>query len=164
MIRKILTQDDEFSPLRKPCAEVVEFDQSLRQLVTDMWDTMYSSRGLGLAATQIGSSLRVAVVDVPQNENSNRRLALVNLHIDEFRGEQTGNEGCLSMPGRSWPITRSNRVSFRFQDVTGKAHLMIAKGLFARAIQHECDHLNGILCNSKVAAPLPQQIPNEVKQ
>lgn len=123
MIRKILTQGDEFSPLRKPCVHVKEFDPELTSLVVDMWDTMYSAHGLGLAATQIGSSLRVAVVDVPQNENSNRRLALVNLHIEEFRGEQTGSEGCraafLHRQGDAHlvtPVLVSRDSEFEFED------------------------------------------------
>lgn len=148
MIHLVLTQDDEFSSLRKPCTLVTEFDESLRRLVNDMWDTMYAAWGVGLAATQIGSTKRVAVIDVLQSESSNRRLVLVNPRIEEFRGEQTGDEGCLSMPGLHWPITRANLVAFTFQDVSGKFHTMKAKGLFARAVQHECDHLNGVLCNS----------------
>jgi peptide deformylase len=147
-MKQLLTQDGEFSPLRKPGVEVMEFDDSLRKLVADMWDTMYAERGVGLAASQIGSSLRVAVIDVLQTANSNRRLVMVNPRIESFRGEQTGDEGCLSMPGLRWQITRAAWVDVTYQDLRGLEHRMAARGLFARAVQHECDHLNGVLCNS----------------
>lgn len=149
MVKAILTQKDEFADLRKPCVEVVSFDESLRVLVDDMWDSMYAARGVGLAATQIGSPLRVAVIDVLQNENSNRRLVLVNPQITEFDGIQTGEEGCLSMPGLRWEIPRAEWVHVVFQDMRGRKRGRIGRGLLARAIQHECDHLDGILCNSR---------------
>jgi peptide deformylase len=157
VIKPILTQDDEFGILRKPCTEVAAFDQALRGLVADMWDSMYAAHGVGLAATQIGSSLRVAVIDVLQTENSNRRLVLVNPRIAEFRGEQTSDEGCLSMPGLRWPITRAASVIVTFQEIAGRQKTITALGLFARAVQHECDHLDGVLCNSKA---IPQPAPD----
>jgi peptide deformylase len=147
-IRKILTQDDEFNTLRKPCIEVVSFDKELRDLVEDMWDTMYAARGVGLAATQIGSSLRVAVIDTLQRPSTHRHLVIINPSILEFRREQTAEEGCLSMPGLHWPITRAASVTVQFRGLSGRLRKMGAGGLLARAIQHECDHLNGILCNS----------------
>jgi peptide deformylase len=149
-ILKILTQDDEFNSLRKSCLSVESFDQSLWDLVDDMWDSMYAARGVGLAATQIGSSLRVAVIDTAQRSSSHRRLVLVNPRIEAFYGEQVQEEGCLSMPGLRWPIPRAAAVLVNFQGLNGKWLTLRARDLLARAIQHECDHLNGILCNSKV--------------
>lgn len=152
MIKPILTQDDEFNGLRAPCISVLNFGDELRALVTDMWDSMYRAHGVGLAATQIGSSWRVAVIDTLQRENSNRRLVLINPRITYAAGEQTGEEGCLSMPGLRWPITRADVVTVEFQDIAGKPQKLNARGLLARAVQHECDHLDGILCNSRANA------------
>src|ERR1700736_1827492 len=120
MIRKILTQDDEFGGLRKPCVLVDKFDRSLDTLIDDMWDTMYAANGVGLAASQIGSSLRVAVIDTIRRSASYRRLALINPRINGFSGEQTALEGCLSMPGLSWPITRFAIVRVTFQGRSGQ--------------------------------------------
>jgi peptide deformylase len=146
---RILTQADEFSTLRVPCVPVEVFDGNLRNLVEDMWDTMYAANGLGLAATQIGSSLRVAVIDTIRKSSSNRGLVMVNPQINGSEGEQTGPEGCLSMPGLNWSITRARVVSVTFQALNGQKRSIRAKDLLARCVQHECDHLDGILCNSK---------------
>ena len=152
MIKPILKQYDEFGILRKPCVEVSVFDEALRELVCDMWDSMYAAHGVGLAATQIGSSLRVAVIDTLQTRNSNRNLVLVNPRIEATGGEQTAEEGCLSMPGLRWPITRAQVVSVKFQGLNGQSQTLRARDLLARAVQHECDHLDGVLCNSKANA------------
>jgi peptide deformylase len=162
VIREILTQDDEFNVLRKPCVSVERFDEELRTLVRDMWDSMYAARGVGLAATQIGSSMRVAVIDTIQGENSHRRLVLVNPRIISSEGEQTGEEGCLSMPGLRWPITRAQSVLVEYEDINGICRRLRGRDLLARAIQHECDHLDGVLCNSKAmeaanSAPEPEK-------
>lgn len=148
-IKSILKQDAESSSvLNHPCRSVTEFNAELRQLVEDMWDSMYAARGMGLAATQIGSDLRVAVIDTPQSVNSHRHLVLINPIIEQVCGEQIGEEGCLSMPGMRWNIPRAMEVVFTYQDLDEKTHTRKARGLFARAVQHECDHLNGVLCNS----------------
>jgi peptide deformylase len=160
VIKKILTQDDEFNALRKPCVMVEKFDQTLRELVADMWDSMYAARGVGLAATQIGARLRVAVIDTKQTPNSHRHLVLINPTIKAFDGEQTDEEGCLSMPGLRWPITRAAFVLVSFQGLNGQPRILRAKGLLARAVQHECDHLNGVLCNSKANTVLAGSAPS----
>jgi peptide deformylase len=160
MIKPILTQDDEFGPLRQPCVAVEVFDAALHALVEDMWDSMYAARGVGLAATQIGSSLRVAVIDTLQRSSSHRRLVLVNPRIEAFAGEQTALEGCLSMPGRRWPIPRWAAVLVTFQALNGQPRTLRTKDLLARAVQHECDHLDGILCNSRYS-PEPRVLSPE---
>jgi peptide deformylase len=154
-VRAILTQADEVSLniLRERCLLVEDFGDGLWRLVDDMWDSMYAARGVGLAATQIGSHLRVAVIDTIQGPNSHRRLVLVNPRITASRGEQVGDEGCLSMPGTQWPISRAAVVTVSFQGLNGKQRTLTARDFFARAIQHECDHLDGILCNSKAEIP-----------
>lgn len=149
MIKPILTQNDEFSVLRKPCIPVEYFDRSLWDLVEDMWDTMYAANGLGLAATQIGARLRVAVIDTIRRSSSNRRLVLVNPRILGTSGEQIMPEGCLSMPGLQWPIPRAAFVYVEFQGLNGEKQSLRTRDLLARAIQHECDHLDGVLCNSR---------------
>lgn len=148
-VLKIRTQADEFNVLRTSCDPVTKFDRSLRDLVDDMWDSMYAAVGVGLAATQIGSTLRVAVIDTIQRSRSHRRLVLVNPTIAAMEGEQIESEGCLSMPGLTWPIPRAAVVLVTFQDLDGTRQSLRAKDLLARAIQHECDHLDGVLCNSK---------------
>lgn len=146
MPKPILMQSEE-NDLRKECATVTVFDAKLRALLDDMWDSMYSTKtGVGLAATQIGVFQRVAVIDVIRSERSHRRLELVNPRIVSSEGEQTGKEGCLSIPGQHWDITRAMWVKVEYQDANGNRLTMATKGLLARAIQHECDHLNGILC------------------
>lgn len=152
--RPILTQTKEFNALHVPCVPVTEFNESLHELIGDMWDSMYAARGVGLAATQIGSSLRVAVIDTIQRTNSHRRLVLINPQITATHGEETKEEGCLSMPGLRWTIPRAEVVKVTFQGQNGESQTITARGLLARAIQHECDHLDGVLCNSKaIAAP-----------
>lgn len=147
---KILTQDEERSVLRAPpCARVEEFGPSLLALVDDMWNSMYAACGVGLAAPQLGVPLRVAVIDTIQRSSSYRRLVLVNPLIEAFEGEQIAPEGCLSMPGLRWQIPRAARVKVTFQALNGQWQIVRARDLLARCVQHECDHLDGILCNSK---------------
>jgi peptide deformylase len=153
MIIPILTQDHEHAAvLRTPTKDVESFDEELRDLVADMWDSMYAANGVGLAATQIGSVLRVAVIDVLGTEASKRRLVLVNPVIEWHDGQENAVEGCLSMPGKSWPIVRAYTVSLTHQSMDGLEYRKICRGLLARAVQHECDHLDGILCNSRAEA------------
>jgi peptide deformylase len=153
MIIPILTQDHEHAAvLRTPTKDVESFDEELRDLVADMWDSMYAANGVGLAATQIGSSSRVAVIDVLQTDSSNRRLVMVNPKIERFLGVEVAKEGCLSMPGLRWDIPRSMTVVVSFRTEFGKSKTMVAENLLARAVQHECDHLDGILCNSRAEA------------
>jgi peptide deformylase len=160
-IHRIRTQEEEFGLLRTPCGRVVEFDQALRDLVRDMWDSMYAARGVGLAAPQIGSSLRVAVIDTLWRPNSNRRLVLINPKITASAGEQIQSEGCLSMPGLNWPIPRAETVTVVYQDLSGLRCTLTSRSLLARAIQHECDHLDGVLCSSKAPPDdVSRTVPN----
>lgn len=126
--------------LLQPAADVEEFDAPLEQLVSDMFETMYAEEGVGLAATQVGLSLRLFVMDC-----QGIRLAAANPEIVGEDGEQAGDEGCLSVGKVFAPLKRAERVRLRAQDVKGNYFEHEAEGLAARCFLHETDHCNGIL-------------------
>ncbi len=133
--------------LRTPCDEVEEFDEELRTLVEDMLETMYRAQGVGLAAPQVGLSLRVFVVDLgDSDENGSGPLALVNPRIVESsRKADRAPEGCLSIPGMEEVVERPETVTVEGQTPEGEDVSFTASGLFSRAVQHEIDHLDGVL-------------------
>lgn len=139
--RKIVTLGDD--TLRKHCKLQEKFDRRLATLLKDMAETMYKAEGVGLAAPQVGILRRVAVVDVTEDHSG--ILELVNPEIIEREGEQTGREGCLSVPGRQGVVTRPMKVKVRFQDRNGDTYELETEGFEARAICHELDHLDGRL-------------------
>ena len=138
MVRKILELGDE--NLRKTCKPMPKFDLRLWLLLRDMADTMYDAEGVGLAAPQVGILRRVVVIDVGDG-----LVELVNPEIIASEGEQGGSEGCLSIPGKRGYVVRPERVTVKAQDRKGKPFELKAEGLFARAICHELDHLDGKL-------------------
>ncbi|HAE80927.1 MAG TPA: peptide deformylase [Lachnoclostridium sp.] len=138
-IRQIRTIGDEV--LEKVCKPVKEMTPSLTQLIDDMFDTMYSAEGVGLAAPQVGIRKRIVVIDV---EDGNQYV-LINPKITMTEGAQTGAEGCLSVPGKSGTVTRPEKVTVRALDRNMQEFELTAEGLLARAICHECDHLDGKL-------------------
>lgn len=142
-IRKIVEIGDE--KLRKHCKPVEKFDLRLRILLKDMADTMYKAEGVGLAAPQVGILRRAVVVDVGDG-----LIELVNPEIISTEGEQSGAEGCLSVPGRSGVVTRPNIVTVRAQNRNGEFFETTAEGFLARAFCHEIDHLDGILYVDKM--------------
>lgn len=131
--------------LKQPAAPVRDFDDRLRQLAQDMTETMYAAPGVGLAAPQVGVSLRLAVIDCAGQEEPPALLTLVNPEIIASDGERCEEEGCLSVPGFYARVERSARVQVRFQDLEGTSRLIEAEGLTAVACQHEIDHLDGVL-------------------
>ncbi|MEH6889984.1 peptide deformylase [Bacillus sp. JJ864] len=133
--------------LETPCDRVINFDKKLVKLLKDMHETMLIADGVGLAAPQVGVSLQVAVVDI---DDDNGKIELINPVILEQRGEQVGPEGCLSFPGLFGDVTRAEYIKVRAQNRRGKVYLLEADGFLARAIQHEIDHLHGVLFTSKV--------------
>ena len=139
--RKIVTVGDE--TLRKACKKQEKFDLRLALLLKDMADTMYKAEGVGLAAPQVGILRRVVVVDVTEDHSG--LLEMVNPEIVEREGEQTGREGCLSVPGRQGVVTRPMKIKVRFQDKNGDSYELETEGFEARAICHELDHLDGTL-------------------
>ena len=140
-IRKIVEIGDE--TLRKHCKPQEKFDRRLHILLKDMADTMYKAEGVGLAAPQVGILRRVAVVDITEDHSG--LLEMVNPEIIEREGEQTGREGCLSVPGRQGVVTRPMKIKARFQDKNGDFYELETEGFEARAICHELDHLDGTL-------------------
>jgi peptide deformylase len=151
MVRKILKYGE---PVLEQLAEpVTEFDtDELNQLITDMWETMYASKGVGLAAPQIGSSKRISVIDISVGEDPSKKLVIINPEITSAEGRQTGEEGCLSIPGFREPVTRSNKVTVRAQNEKGETIEIGGEELLARAIEHEIDHLNGVLFINHLSA------------
>jgi len=131
--------------LSKPAADVTEFDGELAQLVDEMFDSMYAAQGIGLAAPQINISKRITVIDVSFKERPEDKLALINPVIMDKNGKQVEEEGCLSLPEIREKVTRAAWVKVRAQDVKGKTFEVEGEELLARALQHEIDHLNGIL-------------------
>ncbi|HUM05359.1 MAG TPA: peptide deformylase [Terriglobales bacterium] len=138
--------------LEKPAATVTQFDDELKKLVEDMFESMYAAHGVGLAAPQIGISKRVAVVDVTFKEDPKAKLVLVNPEIIHKEGRQRGTEGCLSIPEFREEVTRAKTVTIRAQDLTGMFLEHTGDDLLARAFQHETDHLHGRLYISHLSA------------
>ena len=128
--------------LREPCREVDAFDEILRRVYQDMLETMYEAPGVGLAAPQVGLSLRFFVYDPHDGSGPG---AVANPVLTELEGEQAEEEGCLSIPGLWYVTTRAPSVRLSGRDVEGNPLSLEAEGLLARIFQHETDHLNGIL-------------------
>jgi peptide deformylase len=131
--------------LEKPTPVNKKFDAELAQLAEDMFATMYAAQGVGLAAPQIGKSLRLAVVDVSAGKNAEAKIVLVNPEIIHAEGEVREEEGCLSIPGFRGYVIRPQFVTVRAQDLKGETFEIRGENLLARAFCHEIDHLNGIL-------------------
>lgn len=132
---------------------VTEFDTpELHQLISDMFETMYAAKGVGLAAPQIGLLQRIAVVDVSAGEDPDAKLVLINPEIILTEGSQTGEEGCLSIPGFREQVTRAERVAVRARDANGELFQTEGKELWARAVLHENDHLDGVLFINRISA------------
>lgn len=137
-IRQIRIMGDE--KLEKVCRPVTEMTPRTKELIQDMLDTMYDANGVGLAAPQVGILKRIVVIDIGEGP-----VVLVNPEILETSGEQTGQEGCLSLPGQAGIVTRPNYVKVRAYDENMQEYELEGEELMARAICHECDHLDGIM-------------------
>ncbi len=155
MVRKIVKYGQPV--LEQTAAPVTAFNDELKTLVRDMFDSMYEYKGVGLAAPQVGVSQRVFIVDTSGGEDKTKQLVLVNPEILSKEGKQVGEEGCLSIPGFREDVARAAKVRVRFQDVEGATHEMDGEELLARAIQHENDHLNGVLFLSHLS-PLKREL------
>ena len=139
--------------LRTAAAEVDAFDPDLKTLVRDMFETMYHAEGIGLAAPQIGISQRVIVVDLRSEEQPEARLALINPKVVWASKEsEKAPEGCLSIPGLEEVIKRSSAIRVEALDIDGGSIELETEGLFARVLQHEIDHIDGILFVDRVSA------------
>lgn len=146
-LRTIRIQGDPV--LEKRCREITELTPKIAELIEDMLETMYEANGVGLAAPQVGILKRVVVIDVGDGP-----LVMINPVIVESDGEQTGDEGCLSLPGKAGRVTRPNYVKARAFDAQMEEYEIEGTELLARAICHELDHLDGHMYTEKVEGPL----------
>lgn len=137
-IRTVRVMGDRI--LTKKCRPIEQMNKKIRNLIDDMIETMYEENGVGLAAPQVGILKRLVVIDVGDGP-----IVLINPEIIETSGEQTGDEGCLSVPGKAGQVTRPNVVTVRALNENMEPIEVTGEGLLARAICHECDHLDGIL-------------------
>jgi peptide deformylase len=131
--------------LEKPGATVTKFDSELEELAEDMFASMYAAQGVGLAAPQIGKSMRFAVVDVTGGKNPEAKIVLANPEVIHAEGEVREEEGCLSIPGFRGYVIRPQFVTVKAQNVKGEPFEIRGENMLARAFCHEIDHLNGIL-------------------
>ena len=151
MLIPILTYPDPF--LSTMSIPVTIVDGKVRELIRDMFETMYAANGVGLAAPQVGVGKRVIVVDISPVEETARPLALVNPEIVGKQGKVEGMEGCLSVPGVEGMVCRHESIVLRGLNEQGAPVTLEARGMLSRALQHEIDHLDGILFVDKLAAP-----------
>jgi peptide deformylase len=168
-VKEILTS--EHPVLRQKAKKVKRVDASTQKLIDDMLDSMHEARGLGLAAPQIGVSMRVLVIEMPDDEDdtdetvealphnkrkveySGEQYVLINPEIVKMDGEQFGEEGCLSIPGFVGMVRRAEKVTVKALDRKGKEVKIKGEGLLARALQHEVDHLDGVLYTDRLEKP-----------
>ena len=144
--RKIYTIVKYGDPiLEKPTAAITEFGPELEELTEDMFASMYAAQGVGLAAPQIGKSMRLTVVDVTGGKNPEGKIVLINPEIIHAEGEKREEEGCLSIPGFRGYVVRPQFVTVKAQNAKGETFEIRGEDLLARAFCHEIDHLNGIL-------------------
>jgi peptide deformylase len=150
--------------LEKPAEKVTIFDEELKKLVEDMFESMYAARGVGLAAPQIGIARRIAVVDVTFKEDPNAKIVLINPEVIQKQGRHSQSEGCLSIPDFRENVSRAQVVTVRAQDVNGNTFEKTGDELLARAFQHETDHLNGKLYISHISAIKRDLIKRKIRK
>jgi len=144
MLRKILTEPDPI--LRKKCEPLEKVDAETKKLMDDMLETMYAAPGIGLAAVQVGILKRLVVIDISKAEEKKKPLFLINPQIiRQSKKTSVYEEGCLSLPGQFAEIERPAECTLKYIDYNGKEKELKADGLLATCVQHEVDHLNGIL-------------------
>jgi peptide deformylase len=150
MILEIVKYPDPV--LEQTAQPVTEFDDKLAKFVDDMFESMYTAKGIGLAAPQVGVSKRITVIDLSFKEDPEDKIVLINPEIITRTGKQYEEEGCLSLPDIREKVARAAKVTVRAQDVKGEWFEIDGEELLARAFQHEIDHLDGILFFKRVSA------------
>ncbi len=140
------------------------FDGELRKLVTDMFETMYDAKGVGLAAPQVNVSQRLFVMDVPEEEGKSNKVVAVNPEVIYVEGEQIGDEGCLSFPSIYVPIQRNQRAILRAQDVAGNWFELDGEDLTARCVLHETDHCDGIVFLNRMTMLKREMAKRKIKK
>jgi len=150
--------------LDKPAAAVTVFDEELKKLIDDMFESMYAAHGVGLAAPQIGIAKCIAVIDCSFKEDPAAKMVIINPEIINKHGRQTHSEGCLSLPDFRENVARAMKCTVRAQDVNGNWFESEGEELLARAMQHETDHLNGKLFISHISALKRDLIRRKIKK
>jgi peptide deformylase len=148
-VREIMKYPEEV--LKRKTVTVTSFDQDLQTLIEDMIETMYAAPGIGLAAPQVGSSKRLAVIDISSGENKFPLLVLINPVIVSYEGEIEFEEGCLSLPEYTAKVRRAEKVVVKSLDREGRSTEIEATDLLAVALQHEIDHLEGMLLIDRIS-------------
>ena len=143
--------------LRKKTTEVNKFDENLKVIINEMIDTMHKEDGIGLAAPQVGLNKSLLVIDISSIDENEKPLAFINPQIVETSGEAIYEEGCLSIPGVREEVTRPEGIILKYQDENGKKYTETFSGWKSRVLQHEIDHLNGILFVDRIS-PIKQQL------
>jgi peptide deformylase len=143
---------------------VTEFDDELKKLVADMFETMYDAKGVGLAAPQVAVSQRLFVMDCSNGEDAEAKMALINPEIVSVEGEQYGDEGCLSFPGLYQKVERSLRAVVKAQDIHGKHFELEVQDLEARCVLHETDHCDGIVFLDRMTVLKRQLAKQKIKR
>jgi peptide deformylase len=138
------------SVLKKKTKPVTEFDSELQSLIDDMIETMYAAPGVGLAANQVGVSKQVTVIDISTRDETSSLIVLINPEIVYVDGEDSSEEGCLSIPEYTTIVKRAEKVKVKGLDRNGAPIEIVGEGLLARALQHEIDHLNGFLLIDRI--------------
>ena len=160
-VREVVHYGD--SILRKVCKPVKDF-KKLSSLIDDMFDTMYEESGVGLAANQIGVDLNLFIIDISGIEGETESVHIfINGEIMESSGESWFEEGCLSIPNVRLEVKRPEFIQFRYQDQNGIEHIEEMRGLLARAIQHEIDHLKGVFIVDRVTKTVKMTVENDLK-
>ena len=160
--------------LRQQSQPVTEVTDEIRTLVSNMLETMYAAKGVGLAAEQVGRTERICVIDIPKdaekapyretNAGVKMPMVLINPEIIAKEGRQRNEEGCLSFPDIGVPITRENQVTVRYQDLDGNERTDTVYGLLARAVQHETDHLDGVLLVDRMSSLQKMSIAGQLRR
>ncbi len=160
-VREVVHYGDPI--LRKVCKPVKDF-KKLSSLIDDMFDTMYEESGVGLAANQIGVDLNLFIIDISGIEEETESVHIfINGEIMESSGESWFEEGCLSIPNIRLEVKRPEFIQFKYQDENGTEHIEEMRGLLARAIQHEIDHLKGVFIVDRVTKTVKMTVENDLK-
>jgi peptide deformylase len=149
--------------LRDKAEPITEVTEEHRKLIEDMYETMHANNGIGLAAPQVGISVRIAVLGIPGKGDEITHLALINPEWVNPSGELTEDEGCLSVPGLYEEVRRAKQLDLRALDERGEPYEIRCEGLFARAVQHEVDHLNGMLFVDRLSVLRRQRLKKDLK-
>jgi len=150
--------------LETPAETITEFNDDLKKLAEDMFESMYAAHGVGLAAPQIGIGKRITVIDVTFKEDPNAKLILINPEIIHKEGRQRGTEGCLSLPEFREDVTRPNKVTVRAQNLEGEWFEKTGEELLARALMHETEHLQGRLYISHISGLKRDLMKRKIKK